>query len=132
MARLHLIELEDQAWVPALLRDLATDVLQFNQTMVDQIAPVVAKITQALETTGSAQIVDLCSGASGPLLKLTEHLEEGGVGVPVVDGAASITLAPPSAVVLRQVNKQHVRIGRHADRTRQRVVGEARKNLGVG
>ena len=84
MARLHLIELEDQAWMPALLRDLATDVLQFNQTMVDQVAPVAAKIVNVLKTSGTGQIVDLCSGASGPLLKLAEHLEQDGVDVRVV------------------------------------------------
>ncbi len=70
--------------MPALLRDLATDVLQFNQTMVDQIAPVVGKIADALETSGARQIVDLCSGASGPLLKLVEHLEKRDRAVPVL------------------------------------------------
>ena len=84
MARLHLIELEDQAWVPALLRDLATDVLQFNQTIVDPIAPVADKIVGALEATGARRIVDLCSGASGPLVKLAEHLEKAGQDVSIV------------------------------------------------
>ena len=32
MRRLHLLELEDQAWFPAVVRDLATDYLQFAQT----------------------------------------------------------------------------------------------------
>ena len=70
--------------MPALLRDLATDVLQFNQTMVDQVAPVMGKVTDALQRSGAQQIIDLCSGGSGPLLKLVEHLEEDGRAVPVL------------------------------------------------
>jgi hypothetical protein len=84
VARLHLAELEDQEWLPALLRDLATDVLQFNQTVIDQVAPIVPKLALLLQTTRAERVVDLCSGASGPLLKLSEHLHELGHAVPIV------------------------------------------------
>ena len=84
MARLHLAELEDQEWVPALLRDLATDVLQFNLTVIDQAAPIAPKITGLLEKTGAKRIIDLCSGASGPLLRLAQHLDQSGNDVPIV------------------------------------------------
>ena len=84
MSRFHLVELEDQAWMPALLRDLATDVLHFNQTVIDQAAPIAPKILEMLEKTSATQVVDLCSGGSGPLLKLAEHLDQSGNDVPIV------------------------------------------------
>ena len=79
MKRLHLLELEDQPWFPATIRDLATDYLQFIQThfRLDRtMAPLVARL---LEATGTRRIVDLCSGGSGPLLLLLEDLAAQGI-----------------------------------------------------
>jgi len=79
--RRHLIELEDQSWFPATVRDLATDYLQFIQTRfrLDRaIAPLVRRL---LDESGTARIVDLCSGGSGPLLLLVKDLADAGVPV---------------------------------------------------
>jgi len=79
--RRHLIELEDQPWFPATVRDLATDYLQFIQThfRLDRaMAPVIGRLLQESRT---ARIVDLCSGGSGPLLLLIEDLAAAGVPV---------------------------------------------------
>jgi hypothetical protein len=79
--RRHLIELEDQPWFPATIRDLATDYLQFIQTLFRfdrAIAPLVRRV---MEESGTARIVDLCSGGSGPLLLLVQELATAGVPV---------------------------------------------------
>jgi hypothetical protein len=81
LPRLHLLELEDQSWFPRIVRDLATDYLQFIQThfRLDRaMAPVVRR---ALAEGGATQIVDLCSGGSGPLLLLVRDLAAGGTPI---------------------------------------------------
>jgi hypothetical protein len=81
MKRFHLFELEDQPWFPAVVRDLATDYLQFIQTQsrIDRaMAPIVRRV---LEQSGARRIVDLCSGGSGPLLLLVKDLAAGGMPI---------------------------------------------------
>jgi hypothetical protein len=81
MRRFHLLELEDQPWFPAIVRDLATDYLQFIQAQfrVDRaMAPLVRRV---LEHSGATRIVDLCSGGSGPLLPLVRDLAADGIPV---------------------------------------------------
>lgn len=80
MKRRQLIELEDQAWFPRAIRDLATDYLQFVQTRLRfdrAMTPLIARVMREAATT---RIVDLCSGGSGPLLLLVQDLA--GEGVP--------------------------------------------------
>jgi hypothetical protein len=81
MRRFHLFELEDQPWFPAVVRDLATDYLQFIQTKfrIDRaMTPIVRRV---LERSGAARIVDLCSGGSGPLLLIVRDLAAEGVPI---------------------------------------------------
>lgn len=70
MGRLHLIEIHDQAWCPSVLRDAATDYLQFVTHVANPYAPVADRLRRALERARAARIVDLCSGAGGPWIKL--------------------------------------------------------------
>lgn len=79
MRRLHLIELEDQAWFPATVRDLATDYLQFAQTATGIHRAMTPLIRDALAASGVTRIVDLCSGGSGPLIAVIHDLRESGV-----------------------------------------------------
>jgi hypothetical protein len=81
MHRLHLFELEDQPWFPAVVRDLATDYLQFIQTRFRLDRAMAPLIRCALEQSGVTRIVDLCSGGSGPLLLLVKGLKAGGIPV---------------------------------------------------
>ena len=83
MRRFQLLELEDQAWFPRTIRDLATDYLQFVQTRLRfdrAMAPLVARVMTEAATT---RIVDLCSGGSGPLLLLVQDLVADGVAATV-------------------------------------------------
>ena len=74
MGRLHLIELEDQPWFPATIRDLATDYLQFIQEHFRVDRAMTPLVRRALDEGKTTEIVDLCSGGSGPLLRLVEDL----------------------------------------------------------
>ena len=74
MRRLHLLELEDQAWFPAIVRDLATDYLQFIQERFRLDRAMTPLVRRALDEGRTSAIVDLCSGGSGPLLGLVTDL----------------------------------------------------------
>ena len=98
MKRRQLIELEDQPWFPAAIRDLATDYLQFLQTQfrLDRaMAPVVRRV---IEESRATRIVDLCSGGSGPLLLLVKDLVDEGVDV-----RATLTDLYPNEAAFREV-----------------------------
>jgi hypothetical protein len=81
MRRLHLLELEDQPWFPRIVRDLATDYLQFIQTKFRLDRAMAPLVKRALAEGHTAQVVDLCSGGSGPLLLLVKDLAADGVPV---------------------------------------------------
>jgi len=81
--RLQLIELEDQAWFPRTIRDLATDYLQFVQTRLRFDRAMTPLVKRLMIDGGTTRIVDLCSGGSGPLLLLVEDLVAEGVSATV-------------------------------------------------
>jgi len=85
MRRLHLFEWEDQAWLPATLRDLVTDHLRdlFTRPMASNLRRTVADILlPPLARSGADRIVDVCSGGGGPLPALLPLLEAG-IGRPI-------------------------------------------------
>src|SRR5258708_3814568 len=98
MRRAHLFELEDQPWFPAVVRDLATDYLQFIQTRFRIDRAMAPLVRRALEQGGATRIVDLCSGGSGPLLLLAKDLAAEGFPVP-----ATLTALYPNAPPFREI-----------------------------
>jgi hypothetical protein len=74
--RIHLFELEDQPWFPAIVRDLATDYLHFMQTTIPMGRAIAPVIRQALEAGATTRIVDLCSGGAGPLPEVLTGLAQ--------------------------------------------------------
>ncbi len=83
MARLHLMEIEDQGWCPAPVRDGGTDFLRFMLERTRPYAAIAPRLRAALDRTGDGRIVDLCSGAGGPWASLLPLLE-GGARAPEV------------------------------------------------
>jgi hypothetical protein len=75
MRRIQFIEFHDQPWFPSLLRDYVTDALQFGFSLFNVYAPVVPLLRRAIEATASQSIVDMCSGAGGPWLRLSKALD---------------------------------------------------------
>jgi hypothetical protein len=77
--RRQLLELEDQAWFPRTIRDLATDYLQFVQTLLRFDRAMTPLVKRLMTDGATTRIVDLCSGGSGPLLLLVRDLVDEGV-----------------------------------------------------
>jgi hypothetical protein len=97
MRRLHLFELEDQAWFPATIRDLATDYLHFMQNAGAMHRGMLPFIEEALKGGGTTHIVDLCSGGTGPVPAIVQDLREQGIPV-----TATLTYLYPNARALEQ------------------------------
>jgi hypothetical protein len=79
LPRLHLFELEDQSWFPTTIRDLATDYIHFLGTRFALHRPVVPLLAEALRYTGATRVIDLCSGAGGPIQALLQALAAEGI-----------------------------------------------------
>ena len=84
LPRVHLFELEDLAWFPRVVRNYATDYLQFIEHALGLHRPTIPLLRDLLEQTESNRLVDLCSGSSGPLLAVVKGLRETGVEVEVL------------------------------------------------
>ncbi|HVS13560.1 MAG TPA: class I SAM-dependent methyltransferase [Thermoanaerobaculia bacterium] len=82
--RLHLLELEDQPWLPARVRDGATDFLEAGQHVVGAARLAAPHVRAALEAGGTRQILDLASGGGGPALRLQRRLAAEGLEVEVM------------------------------------------------
>lgn len=86
MRRRQLIEIEDQSWCPAAVRDGLTDYLQFITDRTEPYAPAARLLAEALRASRDdgvsqppARLVDLGSGGGGPWRMLVRRLQEAGV-----------------------------------------------------
>jgi hypothetical protein len=79
MRRLHLFEFGDQPWFPQLLRDAETAYLATGYRLLPQLWRQWAeRISTVLHPGEPAEILDLCSGAGGPMPLIVEELEKRG------------------------------------------------------
>lgn len=106
--RLHLFELEDQPWFPDLIRDLATDYLQFMESRMALHRPVVPLLADALRTSGADTVVDLCAGGGGPVVALKQDLAQAGVPVRFV-----LTDKYPNLPAFQRLSETHSGIEGH-------------------
>lgn len=83
MRRMQLVELEDLPWFPAVLRDAGTAYINLVVEKSGHAAMLTPKIAEALEKTGSTQILDLCSGGGGPVHVVADQLAASGKQVKV-------------------------------------------------
>src|SRR5512147_20190 len=81
MKRIHLFEFMDQPWYPAVFRRMQTDYLQFVVTRGSGQEHLVPLIQKAMQQAGTSEIVDLCSGGTGPWRKLQAQLAQAGCPV---------------------------------------------------
>jgi hypothetical protein len=81
--RVHLFEFLDQPWYPETFRRIQTDYLQFVATRGTGQRNLIPLIRKAMEQAGTTEIVDLCSGGSGPWLNLQPQLAKAGMPVKV-------------------------------------------------
>lgn len=81
MRRIHLFEFLDLPEYPRLFRRMQTDYLQFAATMGMGHQNLVLLIARGMQHAGTAQIVDLCSGGTGPWMRLQGHFKQAGLSV---------------------------------------------------
>jgi hypothetical protein len=69
-----LIEIHDHPNFPPLLRDLFTDALQSIWSFSNSYAAIAPRLRTLINQLDTHQILDLCSGAGGPLIALAPSL----------------------------------------------------------
>lgn len=79
--RVHLFELEDLEWFPGRIRDFGTDYIHFLETKFEVHKAIVPLLGDALRRTGTTEVLDLCSGGSGPVAHVAKDLAEQGLDV---------------------------------------------------
>jgi len=84
MRRLHLFELEDFDWVPRVVRDGGTDLLDLGFGRLGFYDGVAPKLLALLEATGASRMVDLCSGGGGGTLSMRSRVRGAGLDVEIV------------------------------------------------
>ena len=80
--RLHVFEWLDQPWLPSPLRDAMRRYLAASYRTTPLPGLWAQPLAQLLRDTGESQIVDLGSGAAGPIHLVLEALRTRGVGLP--------------------------------------------------
>jgi hypothetical protein len=78
MRRLHLFEFGDQPWLPSILREAETAYLVTAYRLVRLPFAWAEKMVSALRPGDHLQILDLCSGAGGPVPSILAELEKRG------------------------------------------------------
>jgi hypothetical protein len=73
MARIHAFEIHELSACPDILRRIATDYLHTVGEVFHAYDPVAPVLAGALATTEARQVVDLCSGGTGPIVSLAEQ-----------------------------------------------------------
>src|SRR4051794_29021894 len=69
------MEIHEQAWCPAGVRNGATDCLNIVANVGQQYRHALPLIERALVATHSERVIDLCSGGGGPWFTLAPRLE---------------------------------------------------------
>ena len=84
MRRWHLFEFGDQQWFPQLLHDAETAYLAAGYRLLPRLVRRWAELLSTVLPAGEpAEILDLCSGAGGPMPLILEELEKRGYQVQV-------------------------------------------------
>jgi hypothetical protein len=77
--RIHLFEFTDLAWYPQTFRRIQTDYLQFVATLGSGHKYLIPLLIKAMQQAGTMEILDLCSGGTGPWMRLLEHFKLAGL-----------------------------------------------------
>lgn len=76
MKRIHLFEFHELEGFPQAWRRMLTDILTHFAWHSDPFYPVVPKLGQVLQRLQCREVIDFCSGSSGPILLVRKTLEE--------------------------------------------------------
>ncbi len=75
MKRYHIYEIADKFSFPSTLRKLVTDILEFIVVRFRIYEPVIPLIKEVMQHMKTTQIIDLCSGSSGPWSQIQVQLQ---------------------------------------------------------
>ncbi|MDG1174997.1 MAG: hypothetical protein P8N07_04275 [Flavobacteriales bacterium] len=76
MKRIQLFEIEDQSWFPAWIRDSMTRLINVMHKFLETKKDLSGLLKKVMDKTGKSKIVDLCSGAGGPVIDSVNILKE--------------------------------------------------------
>lgn len=76
MRRFHLFEFHDLRWFPSPWRNALTDVITFFAIRFRLYQPIVPRLKAMLKALQCLRVVDLCSGAGGPVVSVLDELGE--------------------------------------------------------
>ena len=74
--KMRLFEFEDQDWLPAAIREGMTDYLRFILNSGNFYEPVSPLLLELLQSTGSANFIDLCSGGGGTIEQVQKNMQQ--------------------------------------------------------
>ena len=75
MMRVQLFEFHDYVWFPATFRDALTEWLRVLWEHADACKALAPILGTVLYESHATQVIDLCSGAGGPLIEIQRELE---------------------------------------------------------
>lgn len=104
--RIHLFELEDQPWLPRLVRDAGTAYLELAARLSGHAEAIVPVLREALEASGEREILDLCSGGTGPLPAALDQLAE----ISGIETSATLSDLYPNREAFARASQQHPRV----------------------
>lgn len=76
MKRIQLFEIEDQSLFPAWIRDSMTKLINVMHKFLETKKDLSGLLKKVMDKTGKSQIVDLCSGAGGPVIDSVDILKK--------------------------------------------------------
>jgi len=82
LPRTQLFEFNDQDWVPESLRDTIVETLSRSLDWGGFLTPLAPVIDEFLSAAGTKAVLDLCAGAGGPALILSQEAERLGLDAP--------------------------------------------------
>ena len=82
LPRAHLFEFNDRNWVPPSLRDTIVETLSRSLDWGGFLRPLVPVIDDFLSAAGTRDVLDLCAGAAGPAVILSDEAERLGISPP--------------------------------------------------
>lgn len=79
MRRKQLVEVEDQPWVPATIRNAITGGLRAATEWFGFADAIAAHLAPRVKASGCTELIDLCAGGGGPTVAVLRALEAQGV-----------------------------------------------------
>ena len=84
LPRIHAFEFHEQPWLPETLRRALTEWLRALWEYSRAETVIAPLLHSAIVSSGATRIVDLCSGRSGPIIRVQAELARSGIPIPVV------------------------------------------------